>query len=156
MTMSCAEGTRLLDSYAEALGVFHRAQEPLLTGMNPSDPEYGAVRIAREQAFADLARARGLYWKHVQMHGCRVPGTGRNRDTENRLRLQVIEARAVFDQASETFQSLVHMGIDARETADGALALSQARRIHGEACENYVRALRRFSQYVLEGKGPEE
>ncbi len=154
--MGCPEGIRLLQAYTQALSVFHRAQEPLVTGLSRRNPDYAEARTAREQAFSELARARGLYWKHVQMHGCRVPAAGGNRATENALRQQMIEARAAFDKASETFQSLIQMGIDARETSDGALGIEQARRIHRAACEGYVKALRRFSEYMLEGKLPED
>ena len=69
----CKESVHLFEAYEQALTAFHRAQTPLQEGMRPRGPEWVAVGKQRDICYGSLVKAHGVYWKHVQMHGCRVP-----------------------------------------------------------------------------------
>lgn len=155
--MECTAAKRLLDEYTEALGVFHTAQEPL-TRMVPGDPDYNRARIDREESYVELARSRGVYWKHVQMHGCRAALSQRSRQKEIYTRLQndLLEARRRFDGASAEYQVLHRVARDDAGTADGAFALNRAKRVHVNAHDAYLSALQRFTDFVTQGVIPDD
>ena len=156
--MECMEARRLLDVYTTTLGAFHTIQEPLLTGLKRGDPEYNRARIDRAEAWVLLARARGMYWKHVQMHGCRIALSPPSRRKEIYAQLQtaVLEARRAFDTASREYSRLYWIAMDASGTADGAFVLQQAKRVHANAHEAYSRALERLTNFVTEGAIPDD
>lgn len=155
--MECTAATRLLEKYTEALHAFHAVGEPL-AGIPADDPDSSRVRGNREEAFAELARARGLYWKHVQMHGCRGDLSPRSRQTEIYASLQtdLLEARRRFDGASVEYRRLNRIAQDALGTADGTYALQKARGVHSTAHEAYLTALQRFTDFVTTGAAPED
>ena len=136
--------------------MFHTVQEPLLAGMPPGHPDYNRARIDREEAYVELTRARGGYWKHVQMHGCRTALSPRSRQKEvyARLHTELLEARRRFDGASGEYDRLCRIASDAAGTSDGALAREQAKRVHVTAHEAYRSALQRFTDFVTEGVTP--
>jgi hypothetical protein len=156
--MECTAAIRLLNEYTEALRVFHKVQEPLLAGLLPGHPDYNRARIDREEAYVALARARGVYWKHVQMHACRAELSPRSRQKEVYARLQtdLLEARRMFDGAVGEFDRLSRIAQDAAGTTDGTLARAQARRVQVSAHQNYMQALQRLTDFVTEGVTPED
>jgi hypothetical protein len=156
--MGCVEAERLLDVYTQSLAAFHDSQAPLLAGMLRSDPAYIEVRIAKERAFAQVARARGAYWKHVQMHGCRATASPRTRRKETfaRLRSELLDARLAFDEATKKFNTVLGISEDADVTPDGTLAIRQAKSLHTQVSRNYADALSRFVDFVNNGTVPEE
>ena len=155
--MECTEALKLLDAYTHALRAFHTAQ-PVLAGMPLGDPEYNRARIDREETYVLLVRARGVYWKHVQMHGCRTALSQRSRHKEIYARLQtdLLEARRQFDGATGEYDRLYRVAQDAAGTADGTFARERARRVHATAHEAYRSALQRFTDFVAEGVTPDD
>lgn len=156
--MECTAAIRLLDAYTDALRVFHTVQEPFLAGMLPGDPEYNRARINREEAYVELARARGLYWKHVQMHACRAALSPRSRQKEiyARLQTELLDARRRFDGALGEYDRLSRIAQDAVGTTDGSLARAQAKRVQVNAHQGYMTALRRLTDFVTEGVTPDD
>jgi hypothetical protein len=155
--MECTAATRLLEKYTEALHAFHTVREPH-AGMAADDPDYSRASRDREEAFAELARSRGLYWKHVQMHGCRGSLSPRSRQNEIYASLQtdLLEARRRFDGASVEYRRLNRIAKDALGTTDGTFALQKARGVHSTAHEAYLTALQRFTDFVTTGATPED
>jgi hypothetical protein len=70
-TPVCGRAERLLDAYTAALAVFHDARQTLLAGPDPTDSQYARMMEAKEEAFANLRRARDRYWCQIGWHGCR-------------------------------------------------------------------------------------
>ena len=130
----------------------------MLAGLLPGDPEYNRARIDREEAYVGLVRARGTYWKHVQMHGCRTALSQRSRQKEIYARLQtdLLEARRRFDGAAGEYDRLHRIAQDAAGTSDGTLAREQAKRVHVTAHQAYRSALQRFTDFVTEGITPDD
>jgi 2-hydroxychromene-2-carboxylate isomerase len=155
--MECTVAIRLLDAYTAALSAFHTVQERLRAGLLPGDLDYNRVRIDREEAYVGLARARGLYWKHVQMHACRAALSPRTRQKEVYARLQtdLLEARRRFDGAVGEYDRLSRIAQDAAGTTDGSLAREQAKRVQVRAHQSYISALQRLTDYVTEGVTPD-
>lgn len=126
--------------------------------MLPGDPAHNRARIDREQAYVELTRARGLYWKHVQMHACRAALSPRSRQKEvyARLQTELLEARRRFDGALGEYDRLCRIAQDAVGTTDGSLARAQARRVQVSAHQTYMSALQRLTDFVTEGVTPED
>ena len=156
--MECTAAIRLLDTYTDALRSFHTVEERLLAGVQPGDPDYNRARIDREEAYVGLARARGQYWKHVQMHACRAALSSRTRHKEIYARLQtdLLEARRRFDGALNEYDRLSRIAHDAAGTTDGSLARAQAKRLQVTAHEGYLSALQRLTDFVTEGVTPDD
>ena len=72
----CITEEMLLDLCTDAQAAFHKAQEPVLTGVAQDHPKYHEVRELREHAYTAMLKARRLYWEHVQEHGCQAHNTG--------------------------------------------------------------------------------
>jgi 2-hydroxychromene-2-carboxylate isomerase len=156
--MECLVAIRLLDAYTDALRAFHKVQERLLDEAQPGEPDYNRARIDREEAYVGLARARGQYWKHVQMHACRSALSPRSRQKEVYARLQtdLLEARRRFDGALGEYDRLSRIAQDAAGTTDGSLAREQARRVQVTAHQGYMSALQRLTDFVTDGVTPED
>jgi hypothetical protein len=156
--MECTAAMRLLDAYTDALRAFHTVQEPLLAGLQPGDPDYNRARIDREQAYVTLARARGLYWKHIQMHACRAGLSSQTRQKEIYARLQtdLLEARRRFDGALGEYDRLCRIAQDAAGTTDGTFAREKAKRVQVNAHQGYTTALQRLTDFVTEGVTPDD
>ncbi|HEV3329391.1 MAG TPA: hypothetical protein VG096_00310 [Bryobacteraceae bacterium] len=156
--MECAVAIRLLEAYTHALHVFQTVQEPVPAGTLVETPVTNRAPIGREEAYLALSRARGIYWKHVQMHGCRLELSRSNRKREIYASLQtdLLEARRRFDGASREYHMLCGVAQDSMGTSDGTYALNRARRIHGTAHEAYTSALQRFTDFVIRGVAPED
>jgi hypothetical protein len=156
--MECTAAIRLLGVYTDALRAFHQVQEPLLAGLLPGHPDYNRARIDREEAYVALARARGVYWKHVQMHACRAalsPHT-RRKEVYARLQTDLLEARRKFDGAVGEHDRLLRIALDAAGTTDGSLARAQAKRVQVNAHQSYMTALQRLTDFVTEGVTPDD
>jgi len=156
--MECSEAGRLLDEYMKALRAFHAVQEPLLAGAGPGDPAYNRARIDREEALVALTRVRGMYWKHVQMHGCRsgLSDASRQKEIRARLHTDLLEARRRLDGALVEYRRLTGIAQDVAGTRDGAFALQQAKNVQMAADKAYRSALSRFTNFVSEGIVPED
>lgn len=156
--MECTAAIRLLDEYTDALRAFHTLQEPLLAGLLPGDPDYNRARINREEAYVAVARARGVYWKHVQMHACRAALSPRTHQKEiyARLQTELLEARRKFDGALGEYDRLCRIAQDAAGTTDGCLARDRAKRVQVNAHQGYMSALQRLTDFVTEGVTPDD
>lgn len=153
--MSCPVARRLLKTYANAVRVLREARAPLLQGMLPKDPGFPASRDAVTEATQVLTSARREYWRHVRAHGCRNTGSrSSERETEDRLRRDMLQARELFDSASEKHDYLISLSADATGTPDGGLAFEQAQRVRVRAYELYFEALRRYADYAVFGQLP--
>jgi hypothetical protein len=71
----CKEAEHLFAAYTAVLTAFHDHQTALLPGATPDDAEFEKIQKLKELAFLRLSRARGRYWRHVQIHRCRNGGT---------------------------------------------------------------------------------
>ena len=142
--MVCPKALFLLDSYYAALNTFHTARE----GGNCRD---------RDLRFAELSRARMEYWKHVESHGCRrALNGGYHLATEQRLRDEMEQARRRYDDAHQDHTQLAEVAADCWGSSDGALALKKATELHAKARQQYKAAFRRFADYVVHGKPPDD
>jgi hypothetical protein len=153
--VACPVARRLLKTYASAVRVLRDARAPLLRGMLPKDPGFRASREAVDEATRVLSSARREYWRHLRTHGCRNAELGgRQRETEDRLRKDMLEARELFDSASEKHDYLISLSADSAGTPDGGLAFEQAQRVRVRAYEVYFEALRRYADYAVFGELP--
>jgi len=66
---SCEPAKALLEAYTEALAEYRAAQSATLARAVPID-EAAIVRNGVDRARVRLDRARNLYWRHVNTHGC--------------------------------------------------------------------------------------
>lgn len=125
--------------------------------MLPQDPGFLTSRDAVAEATQILTSARREYWRHLRSHGC--PGgarRGRKQETEDLLRKEMLQARSLFDSASEKHDYLISLSVDAPGTPDGGMAFEQAHRIRVRAYEIYFEALRRYADYAVFGDLPED
>jgi len=91
----------------------------------------------------------------VRTHGCRNTASASNeRETEDRLRREMLQARELFDSASEKHDYLISLSADSTGTPDGGLAFEQAQRVRVRAYEVYFEALRRYADYAVFGQLP--
>jgi hypothetical protein len=124
--------------------------------MLPQDPGFPAASEAVAEATQVLTSARRAYWLHLRTHGCpSAPRRSRKQETEDRLRSEMLQARSLFDSASEKHDYLITLSADAAGTPDGGMAFEQARRTRVRAYEVYFEALRRYADYAVFGDLPE-
>lgn len=143
--------------YSSAVRVLREARAPLLAGMLPMDPGFAAAREAVADASLVLTSARRAYWRHLQSHGCHnTARAGREQEIEDRLRTAMLQARELFDGASEKHDYLISLSADFAGTPDGGMAFEQARRVRVRAYEVYFEALRRYADYAVFGELPED
>jgi hypothetical protein len=118
--------------------------------LSAADPNLSARQEIEAHAFTRLAGARKQYWSHVTQHDCRLAaGTPETRfDIETRLRDEMREARHKFVAASDQFDQLIVIGLDAPGSADGRLAREQAIRLREAAFKQYDAALRRNAEFI--------
>ena len=155
--MACPVAKRLLKTYSHAVRGFRQARTPLLAGLLPNDPGFLDAREAVTAATHAVTSARREYWRHVREHGCpSAARSGRKHEIEDRLRTEMLDARALFDSASEKYDYLISLSADAAGTPDGGMAYEQARRVRVRAYEIYFEALRRYADYAVFGELPEE
>jgi len=151
--VECAEARRLLDEYADALKGFHESQALLRAGMSQSDPRFGPMTQARDDAFQKLASARRHYWTHVEEHACRLIAlASSSEETENRLREDMMQARREFQDALKQSEEILHIALDVRNSADGQMAREMAQRMRQVAYDRYAVALKRFSVFIRTGQ----
>jgi hypothetical protein len=123
--------------------------------MIPKDPGFVTSREAVDEATRVVASARREYLRHLREHGCRTAATGgREQETENHLRSEMLQARELFDSASEKHDYLISISADAAGTPDGGMAFEQAHRVRVQAYEVYFEALRRYADYAVFGELP--
>jgi len=129
--MLCDEARSLFESDTAALEAFHRAQEPLATGIT-ANANLAQARVARQEAFANLARARGKYWKHVQMHGCRAAAVKSDPEIRSVLERELTDAKEALRAASYEFDRMVQISAACLGVnySDGKLAIDQARAVY--------------------------
>ena len=155
--MACPVARRLLKTYARAVRAFREARAPLLAGLLPKDPAFSAAREAVAEATQVLTSARQAYWRHLRTHGCHnTARADRKQETEDRLRIEMLQARELFDSASEKHDYLMTLSADAVGTPDGGMAFEQARRVRVRAYEVYFEALRRYADYAVFGELPQD
>jgi len=156
--MECTAALSLLDAYIETLHAFHAAQRTLLEARKPGGPDYQRARIAGEEAYVVFHRARGIYWKHVQMHGCRNSLSQPNlrREIQTRLHSDLIDARRRFDAAVAESGRLYAIAEDAAGTRDGTFAVRRGGDMCKTAHQSYRLALQRFTDFVTDGVVPED
>ena len=147
--MTCSRAIELLDAYCAALSAFHGARLHSQQ-TDATDPEFPAAKAAKDEAFAQAYKARVRYRAHVLVHGCRVlieASESRSR-MEQRLRNEMKDARQRFLAASNGCDRLIGIALDSPGTADGNLALEQAKALRGAAFRSYDEALRRYADFI--------
>jgi hypothetical protein len=77
-------------------------------------------------------------------------------EIEERLRCDLEKARAVYQGACGEFHSLVKDIPSGIPQSDGELRIRQAGEASRVALQDYIFALKRFSQYTLAGVVPED
>ncbi len=152
----CAEAERLLESYCVALNVFHEARLSVVKALHRADRNLPALQQIKHQAFADLCAARKEYREHLATHGCRGRRRESRSDIEHRLRHEMQAARHNFLAATEQFDLLLGIGLDAPGTADGLLARERAKRLREAAHKRYDEALRRYAEFVIGERDADE
>jgi hypothetical protein len=143
--MICPEAVRLFDLYQEALTRFHAARLGF-----PDAEDY-------EASFSKLGAARSQYWSHIEEHGCRMPPVATEpADIEEQLRADVQRAWAAYEEAAETCRHRLETAGYPGETSDGEMAHEQAIRHREEALLEYRAAFRRFADYLMDKRVPED
>ena len=85
-----------------------------------------------------------------------MPYPGGDRDIEERLKYDLDRAREKYQAACGEFHSLVKDIPSEIPSPDGELRIRQTGAASKAALQNYSRALKRFSQYMLSGTVPED
>jgi hypothetical protein len=67
----CGAAERLKDAYNVALTALEATSEHLFTTSDSAAAELAQIRDANSHAHEAVVHARGRYWRHVEMHGCR-------------------------------------------------------------------------------------
>jgi hypothetical protein len=77
-------------------------------------------------------------------------------ETEEILRGQLARSQAEWLAASSQLDLMVHESPGGIPQSDGSLRIRQAGQVLREAGAKYRRALRRFSEFTLQGKVPDD
>jgi hypothetical protein len=81
-----------------------------------------------------------------------VPGSQEIDAIEERLRLELSAARTALDTASTKHRQMERLCISRGTISDGVVTLRETQELHTLAARRYRMALRRFSDFVVEGK----
>jgi hypothetical protein len=66
------------------------------------------------------------------------------------------QARRLYNEAQAKYVQSTEIAADSDSLADGVLALGQATRVHAKARQDYRDAFKRFADYVVHGRRPED
>src|ERR1700757_5453448 len=117
--MVCPVARRLLKSYHHASLAFREAADVVMSGIPPMDSRFEAARSVMSSASEALHVAQREYWNHVRDHRCRKQFSGaEQRQTDEQLRRDMLQARQIFDKAVEQHDCLMTLREDLSVTSD--------------------------------------
>ncbi len=156
--LRCPVARVLSASYSAALNGFYDLPGIMRQEFEAGDSEDDATRKQKEAAFSVLLAARAAYKDHLAEHGCQPPpmAIAAYEQIRNRLKKELLEARAVFDSASDKLDRLKLLSSRLDMGPEGSSLLERAKRVHHAAHEVYSLAGRRFNDFLRDEIAPEK
>jgi len=146
----CVMAQLLSTTYSTALNAFYDFPGSMPEELHSGDSGYESARKQKEAAYIALLAARADFRAHLSEHGCHQPpmAAAAYQRIENRLRRELLEARAVFDSAADKLRRLTPLLSELEISPEESPVLEQAKRVHHVAHQVYLMTLQRLSDFL--------
>jgi CheY-like chemotaxis protein len=150
VSIKCSVAQLLSANYSAALKAFYGFPSAMQGEELSEKADYGGALKQKEAAYVALLIARAEYSAHIYQHGCQQPrmATATYQEIKSRLRREMMDARAVFEDASDKLERLTSLLPKLEPDSEAPQLLQHTKHVHHAAHQVYMMALQRFSDFI--------